>query len=63
MPEPASVEQLVQPRAAEGEALGGALHLHELAGAGHHHVHVDLGRGVLGVVQVEQRLTVHDADR
>ena len=29
---------------------------------GHHHVHVDLGPDVLGVVEVEQRHAVDDAD-
>ena len=56
MPRSASAEQLVEAAAAERHLLGGALHLDELAAARHHDVHVDLGRRVLDVVQVEQRL-------
>ena len=55
-------QECVQPGAAERHLLGGSLHFHELAGAGHDDVHVDLGGGVLGVVQVEQRLALDDAD-
>ena len=47
----------------ERRALGGALHLDELAGAGDHDVHVGLGADVLVVHQVEPRLAVDDADR
>ena len=47
---------------AYGSSLGGRLHLDEATVAGHHHVHVD-GRGrIFLVVEVEQRLAVHDAD-
>src|SRR5881392_4346660 len=55
-------EERVQPRAAEGHLLGGALHLHELAAAGHDDVHVHLGARVLGVAEVEHRLALDDAD-
>src|SRR2546430_11536188 len=55
-------EERVQPRAAEGHLLGRALHLHELAAAGHDDVHVHLGTRVLGVAEVEQRLALDDAD-
>src|SRR2546422_7801959 len=55
-------EDRVQPRAAEGHLLGRALHLHELAAAGHDDVHVHLGTRVLGVAEVEQRLALDDAD-
>ena len=47
----------------ERHALGRRLHLDEPAVAGHHDVHVDVGGRVLGVVEVEQRLAVDDADR
>src|SRR5438132_822258 len=47
------LEQLVERRARERGALGGGLHLDEPAVAGHDHVRVDLGRGVLGVVEVQ----------
>src|ERR1700748_2470825 len=52
------VEQAVKQGAGEWLALGGALDLHEVPGAGADHVHVGLGRGVLLVAQVESRLTV-----
>src|SRR5207249_3951028 len=55
-------EERVQPRAAEGHLLGRALHLHELAAAGHDDVHVHLGARVLGVAEVEHRLPLDDAD-
>src|SRR5947199_109598 len=55
-------EERVQPRAAEGHLLGRALHLHELAAAGHDDVHVYLGARVLGVAEVEHRLPLDDAD-
>src|SRR5437867_13180285 len=55
-------EERVQPRAAEGHLLGRALHLHELAAAGHDDVHVHLGARVLGVAEVEHRLPPDDAD-
>src|SRR5436853_6187680 len=55
-------EERVEPRAAEGHLLGRALHLHELAAAGHDDVHVHLGTRVLGVAEVEQRLALDDAD-
>src|SRR5216117_622789 len=55
-------EERVQPRAAEGHLLGRALHLHELAAAGHDDVHVHLGTRVLGVAEVEQRLALDDTD-
>ena len=57
------VEQLVEPRAVERHLLGGRLHLDEAPVAGHHDVHVDVGVRVLGVVEVEQRHAVDDADR
>ena len=41
---------------AEGVALGRALHLDEAAAVVHHHVHVGVAAGVLGVVEVEHRL-------
>src|SRR5438094_588551 len=53
-------EERVEPRAAEGHLLGGALHLHELAAAGHDDVHVHLGARVLGVAEVEHRLALQE---
>ena len=49
--------------ARERLALGRRLHLDEPAVARHHDVHVDVGRRVLGVLEVEPRLAVDDADR
>src|SRR3569833_1342008 len=48
---------------AKGMALGRALHLEEGAGLVHHHVHVGLGIRVLGVVEVQHRYTLVNADR
>ena len=50
------VEQLVQLRAGEHRRFPGALHLDELPLAGADHVHVHIGRDVLGVTQVEPGL-------
>jgi hypothetical protein len=50
------VEQRVELGAAERRALGGALHLDELAVAGRHDVQVGAGRDVLGVVEVQDRV-------
>ena len=61
MPRSARARSVVEAAAAERHLLGGALHLDELAAARHHDVHVDLGRRVLGVVQIERRLAGHDA--
>src|SRR6266542_700900 len=54
-------EHLGEPIAAEGRLLRRSLHLDEGAGAGHDHVHVDLGRRVLDVVEVEHRRAADDA--
>ena len=56
-------EQLVERLARERVALGGRLHLDEAAVAGHDDVHVGVGARVLGVVEVEERDAVDDADR
>src|SRR5262245_60304307 len=55
-------QERVEPRTAEGHLLGGALHLDELARAGHDDVHVHLGARILGIVQIEHGLAVDDAD-
>ncbi|CAI8791322.1 hypothetical protein EMIT047CA2_10247 [Pseudomonas soli] len=47
----------------ERRALGGALHLDETTGAGHDHVQVGLGGGVLEVVEVEHGLALVHAHR
>src|SRR5439155_10255268 len=57
------VEQLVEPFAAEWDALRGRLHLDESPVACHDDVDVDVGARVLDVVEVEQRLAVDDPDR
>src|SRR5581483_7818386 len=55
------VEQVAELRPAERIALGGPLDLHEVAGAGAHHVHVRLGHDVFLVAQVEPCLAADDA--
>ena len=55
-------EQLVERGAGERRALGRRLHLDQAAVAGHHHVGVDLGGRVLGVVEVAERPPVDHAD-
>ena len=49
-------------RAVKVAPSAGGLDLDEVPGAGHDHVHVDLGARVLDVGQVEQRRAVDDAD-
>ena len=61
MPCAREVQQLVEFVAAEGVALGRALHLDEAAAAVHDDVHVGLGVRVLGVIQVEHRHAAVDA--
>ena len=56
------IEHRVETRAVERRLLAGALHLDEAALAVHDDVHVDLGDGVLGVLEVEQQLAVDHAD-
>jgi hypothetical protein len=45
----------------EGDAFRRALQLDEAAAAGHHHVHVHAGGGILGVAQVEHGVGADDA--
>src|SRR5262245_28472714 len=47
----------------ERRALARALHLDEAALAGHHHVHVHVGAGILDIVEVDARVALHEADR
>src|SRR5262249_52534668 len=54
-------KHLVQPLLGKRCLLRGALNLDERAGARHHNVHVHLGRRVLPIVEVEERLPTHDA--
>ena len=61
-PERGEVEQLAEDGPVERDPLGGALHLDEAAVTGHDDVHVGLGGGVLGVVEVEHRIPRDDAD-
>ena len=49
-------QQLVEMGPRQGRALGRGLNLHQPAVAGHHDVRVHFRGGVLGVVEVEQRL-------
>src|SRR3546814_9268012 len=55
--------ELVELGPVEGGALGGALDLDEVAGAGDDDVHVRLGADVLHVGQVEHGPAVDDAHR
>ena len=57
------VEQRVELVAAERMSLGRALHLDEAAAIVHDDVHVGLGPGVLGVIEIDHRRAAHDADR
>src|SRR5579884_743127 len=61
-PERRKVDQLVEQLARERVPLRRRLHLDEPAVAGHDDVHVGLRRRVLGVVEVEERRAVDDAD-
>src|SRR5690606_1793078 len=58
----AELEQLVEARARDGRALGGALHLDDAARLGGDHVEVDLRLAVLDVGEVEQALVLDEAD-
>src|SRR3984957_14084351 len=58
----AQVKKAVQQRAGERLALGGALDLDEVPGAGADHVHVGLGRRVFLVAEVQPRLAADDAN-
>ena len=49
------VEHGVKGLSVEWFALGGALHLYELAFVRHDHIHVDVGVDILGVAEVEHR--------
>src|SRR5499433_742221 len=55
-------EHLIEALARERRALSRALDLDECTGTRHDDVHVDLGRRVFRVVQVEHRLAVDDPD-
>src|SRR5215211_280690 len=55
------VEQLVEPLPRKRLPLRRRLHLDQLAAAGRDDVDVDVGGRVLRVVEIEQRLAVHDS--
>src|SRR6056297_1344137 len=57
------IQQALELVAAEGVSLGGALHLDEGACVVHDDVHVGLGFGILGIVQVEHGFAPVDAHR
>src|SRR5580704_884796 len=46
----------------KGPPLSGSLDLDKFAGPGHHHVEVDLGPDVFGIVQIDQDRPLDDAD-
>src|SRR5579862_2162772 len=56
------VQELIELVAAERMTLGGSLHLDEPAARIHHDVHVGLGVGILGVIEIEDRDSPIDAD-
>src|SRR5690606_34378818 len=56
-------DERVELGARKRRAFGRALHLDQAAALGHHHVHVGVAVGVLGVVEVEHRLALVDAHR
>src|SRR5438874_10521952 len=56
------LEQLVEGLACERVSLGRRLHLDEAPVAGQDDVHVRVRARILGVVEVEQRHAIHDAD-
>src|ERR1051326_4387215 len=62
-PLPREIEKLVQQLARARVALRRCLHLDDASVARHHNIHVHLGSRVLGVLEIEQRLAVHDPDR
>ena len=49
-------------RVVERRVFGGGLHFDELAGAGHHHVHIDVGLRVLFVAEVQHAARRDDPD-
>src|SRR5688572_24373787 len=57
------VEQRIELVAAERMAFGRALHLDEATTVVHDDVHVGLGAGVLGVVEIDDGHAVADANR
>ena len=61
MPASASSSMRVEHLPLEGSGLRRRLDLDELAAAGHDHVHIHLGDGVLCVLQVDDGLAAHDA--
>src|SRR3954464_11871654 len=61
-PELGQAQQLIQRGARERRPLRRRLHLDEAAVAGHHHVGVDFGVGVLTVVEVAEGAAVDEAD-
>ena len=63
MPRSASATRDTISTRRERRALGRPLQLDEAAGAGHHHVHVGVAARVLGVVEVEHRHALVQADR
>ena len=55
-------EHFVELAVVEGSVLGGGLHLDHLAAGGHDEVHIDIGARVFFIAEVEEGLTVDDAD-
>jgi hypothetical protein len=57
------IDHAVQLRATEAPLFSCPLNLDHFRSGGGHHIHVDLGRLILGGVEIEQRLTADNADR
>ena len=62
MPTRASAISEAKLLVVEGGLFGGGLKLDELAGAGHHDVHVDFGLGVLLIAEVQHGNAADYAD-
>src|SRR5699024_6921649 len=60
--ESGQIDETTEVVTVEKCAFSRALDLDELSRAGHDHIHIGLGPRILDIGQVEQRLTVDDAD-
>src|SRR5882724_4203316 len=49
------IEEGIEFFTAKSMPLGGPLHFNERTAAIHHHIHVGLGAGIFGVVEVQNR--------
>ena len=63
MPFGGEIQQLIELVASKRVTFGGALHFDEAAAVVHDDVHVGLGVGIFGVVEIQHRHARPDADR